>query len=282
VDAKVNVTQIKTGDKPEQILMKPTLSLKTNQKGDVAFLDLKGQVKGGTLSVSLKPDNNGKTKLSIISNNAGSALDTLDIYNQMVGGTLNIQGSQIKGGGINDIIGRGQITNFTVVKAPILAKLINLFSLSGLTELLQNKGIQFEKLKTDFEWKESKSGRIIALKNGKTTGASIGLTFGGNINQDKGTMDISGTFVPMSQINGFVSKIPLIGGLLTGGNNGGIIAATYAMTGKSKDPSVFINPLSVLTPGFLRSILFENNTTIFDNGGDDEDTKKPVKKGLNN
>lgn len=282
VTAKVDVTLIKTGDKPEQMLTKPALSLKTNSEGDVSFLDLKGQVKGGTLSVSLKPDSNGQTQLSIISNNAGSALDTLDIYNQMVGGTLYVQGSQIKGGGINDIVGQGQISDFTVVKAPILAKLINLFSLSGLTELLQNKGIEFKKLKTDFEWKETKSGRVIAFKNGKTSGASIGLTFGGNINQDKGTMDISGTFVPMSEINGFVSKIPLIGGLLTGGKGGGVIAATYAMTGKSDDPNVFINPLSVLTPGFLRSILFENNTTIFDDGGDDEVVNRPAKKGYNN
>ena len=51
-----------------------------------------------------------------------------------------------------------------------------------------------------------------------------------------------------------------------GGKNGGIIAATYAMKGSTDNPNVFINPLSVLAPGFLRSILFEGG---FDLDGDD-------------
>ncbi|HAJ90937.1 MAG TPA: hypothetical protein DCM27_08020 [Rhodospirillaceae bacterium] len=279
VNATVKVAQMKTGDKADHLLLSPNVSLKTTAAGDVAFLDLNGNFPGGKVSVSLTPDEKGQTKLQIKSDNAGGALKALDLYDQMIGGQMDIRGTQIKGGGINDITGRGIIKNFTVIRAPILAKLINLFSLSGLTELLQNKGIEFENLKTDFEWKETKSGRVIALRNGRTAGASIGLTFGGNINQDKGSIDVSGTFVPMSEINGLFSKIPLIGNLLTGGKDGGVIAATYAMTGKSNDPTVFLNPLSVLTPGFLRSIFFESNKNIFeDNSSDDDRPIQPVKK----
>ena len=280
VNATVKVAQMKTGDTAENLLLSPLLSLKTNAAGDVTFLDLKGGFPNGTVSVSLKPDDTGKTKLQIQSGNAGGALKAFGLYDQMIGGQMDIRGTQIKGGGVNDIVGRGVIKNFTVVRAPILAKLINLFSLSGLTELLQNKGIEFETLKTEFEWKDTKEGRVIALRNGRTTGASIGLTFGGNIYQDKGSINVSGTFVPMSEINGFFSKIPLIGNLLTGGKNGGVIAATYAMTGKSSDPNVFINPLSVLTPGFLRSIFFESNKDVFEDGGfgDTDAPAQPVKK----
>lgn len=282
VNAIVKVSQMKTGDDKDQILLSPDLSLKTNSAGDVTFLDLKGNFTGGNISVSLKPNASGKSEIHIQSDNAGAALRTLDIYDTMIGGVMDIRGTQMKGGGVNDIRGRGSISQFTIVKAPFLAKLINLFSLSGLTELLQDKGIEFKSLKTDFEWKDTKSGRVISVLNGRTTGASIGLTFGGVINQDKGTMDISGTFVPMSEINKFVSKIPIIGNLLTGGKNGGVIAATYAMKGDSENPSVFLNPLSVFTPGFLRSILFENDKNVFDDS-DDLDVKAPEKKrGLNN
>lgn len=284
--ATVKVAQMKTGDKPDNVLVSPNLSLETNAAGDVLFLDLQGGFPNGTVTVSLKPDDKGQSKLLIKSDNAGGALKALDLYDQMVGGQMEIRGTQMKGGGVNDIAGRGIIKNFTVVRAPILAKLINLFSLSGLTELLQNKGIEFENLKTDFEWKDTQAGRIISLRNGRTSGASIGLTFGGNINQDKGTIDVSGTFVPMSAINGFFSKIPLIGDLLTGGKNGGVIAATYAMSGKSDNPTMFVNPLSVLTPGFLRSIFWENNKNIFaDTPNDDagaEPAKAPKKKTYNN
>lgn len=280
VNATVRVSQMKTGDDKDQMLSSPTLTLKTNAKGDVIYLDLFGSFTGGDVTVSLKPNANKKSELHIKSENAGAALRVLDIYDTMIGGVMDIRGTQIEGGGVNDIRGRAIISNFTIVKAPFLAKLINLFSLSGLTELLQNKGIEFKNLKTDFEWRDAKAGRIIALRNGRTTGASIGLTFGGTVNQDKGKMDISGTFVPISEINSFFNKIPLIGSLLTGGKNGGVIAATYAITGDTENPSVFLNPLSVLTPGFLRSILFENDKNSFDDM--DKKNSVPVKKGFNN
>lgn len=274
VTVSTNVAQIKTGNSSDQILLKPTLSIKTDKNGDVTFLDLKGQFDGGKITVSLQPNEKGRSVLAVSSNNAGKALHVLDLYDQMIGGTLDIRGTQMADGAVNDIAGKAQISNFTIVKAPILAKLINLFSLSGLTELLQNKGIGFEKMKSDFEWKDTDAGRMIALKNGKTSGASISLTFAGTVNQDKGVLDIGGTFVPVAEINGILNKIPLIGGLLTGGKNGGIIAATYDMKGSPDDPSVMINPLSVLTPGFLRSLLFEGDTAIFDDGGAKKETPK--------
>lgn len=279
VSAHFDVSRLKTGREDDQFLSKPKLDLKINKKGEISYLDLRGVVKDGEVTVSLKPNKTGKMQLDIKSSNAGEALRVFDLYDRMIGGQLYVHGEQIAKGGLNDIAGHAKITEFTVVKAPVLAKLINLFSLSGLAELLQNKGIEFKTLKTDFEWKNTKSGQIINLKNGRTSGASIGLTFGGIINQSKGTTDLSGTVVPMSEINGFFSKIPVIGQLLTGGKNGGIIAATYSMKGPTENPSVFINPLSVLTPGFLRSFLFEGNTSSY---GDEEDMTEKKKAEYNN
>jgi hypothetical protein len=60
-------------------------------------------------------------------------------------------------------------------------------------------------------------------------------------------------------VNKAIGSIPLIGDVLTGGT-GALIAATYKMKGRGgKDPEVSVNPLSVLTPGILRRILFEEN-----------------------
>jgi hypothetical protein len=78
----------------------------------------------------------------------------------------------------------------------------------------------------------------------------------------------------MSEVNSLVAKIPLLGKLL-GGSSGGLIAATYTMKGSNEDPTVFINPLSVLTPGFLRSILFEGDTDFED---EPAKTSPPKKK----
>ena len=47
-------------------------------------------------------------------------------------------------------------------------------------------------------------------------------------------------------------RIPLIGRLFSPEQGSGLFAANYELTGSLKDPSVSVNPLSALTPGFLR------------------------------
>ena len=56
-------------------------------------------------------------------------------------------------------------------------------------------------------------------------------------------------------LNTALTRIPIIGALLSGGEKyGGIFAANYTMTGNPKDPDISTNPLSVLAPGFLRQL----------------------------
>ncbi len=272
VNAVVHVDRMVGGDEDEQYIIAPVVTVKTNKNDDITYLDAKAATPNGKLSISMKPNAQNRMELNIVSSNAGETLRALDIYDNVRGGRLEIRGRQIKGGGLNDIAGGAQIENFTVVKAPVLAKFVNLFSLSGMAELLQNKGIGFEKLKSKFEWKNHNGERVIIVKNGRTSGASIGLSFAGTINQTKAVTNLEGTVAPMSSVNSMVGKIPLLGKLL-GGSSGSLIAATYTMKGPSDDPSVFINPLSVLTPGFLRSILFENDTD-FDADLDDDQAEK--------
>jgi hypothetical protein len=63
-----------------------------------------------------------------------------------------------------------------------------------------------------------------------------------------------GTAVPAYALNSLVSKIPIIGRLLTGRRGEGLLGLGYRVTGRGDDPSVFVNPLSVLTPGIFRRI----------------------------
>lgn len=269
VTVTADARTMRMGDQADQIINDPKVSASIDAEGLIRNLDVVATVGKGPFRLVMKPDKSGRMTLTMTAADAGATLHAFDIYDRMVGGTLVVDGMQMPDGRINDLKGAATIRDFRVVNAPVLAKLINSLSLSGFGELLQNQGIAFTRLKTDYTWKETKHGRVISLSDGRTSGASIGLSFGGTVNQRQGTLDISGTFVPMSQINKFVSNIPLIGPLLTGGKNGGIIAATYALKGKSEDPSIFVNPLSVLTPGFLRSILFEG-------GLDMDDDPEPV------
>jgi len=131
--------------------------------------------------------------------------------------------------------------------------------LNALSFKEPSNSLNFTRLESNFEWRLGNNGDIYRIENGTTTGASIGLTFDGIVDTGKGTMDIKGTAAPLSQLNNFISNIPIIGDILTGGG-GALLAATYSIRGNTDDPSVSVNPLSVLTPGIVRKLLFEGGT----------------------
>ena len=48
--------------------------------------------------------------------------------------------------------------------------------------------------------------------------------------------------------------MPLVGRLFSPERGGGVFAASYAVHGALKTPTVTVNPLTALTPGFLRGL----------------------------
>lgn len=230
--------------------------METDTDGDITRLEMDGDVgKQGKLFVRFRPDAGGKRTFRLETDDAGSVLYAFGLYENIHGGTLVIYGEP-KGGDLRgDLFGSMRMENFRVVKAPALASLLSLMSLGGLGDLLSNQGLVFSKLESDFEWRFRPTGNLLIIKDGKTSGSSVGLTFEGVVDRGKKTTDVSGTIIPMTEINSIIAKIPLLGNIL--GGDTGLIAATYTMKGPSNDPSVMVNPLSVLAPGFLRRILFE-------------------------
>ena len=85
----------------------------------------------------------------------------------------------------------------------------------------------------------------------------MGLTFEGQVDRIQQTMNVTGTIVPVTLVNDILGSIPLLGDILSGGSDGGVFAATYSVRGPVKNPTIMVNPLAVLTPGFLRRIFFE-------------------------
>ena len=65
---------------------------------------------------------------------------------------------------------------------------------------------------------------------------------------------MEGTIVPAYVFNSLLGRIPILGRLFSPEQGGGLFAATYRMRGPLADPSVSVNPLAALTPGFLRGI----------------------------
>ena len=202
-----------------------------------------------------KPNATGVRTFRFEADDAGATLKAFGLYDQIRGGKMVIYGEPIRGIYDRNLVGLAEITNFRVVKAPVLAKLLGSMSLPGVSQLLNNEGIVFSKLESRFDWVYRPNGGVLVLKEGRTSGNSLGLTFDGTFDQRVGQVDVSGTIIPLSTLNKALSSIPVLGDIL--GGAGGMFAATYTMKGKGDEPEIKVNPLSVLAPGILRRILFE-------------------------
>ncbi len=229
--------------------------IEMNDESEPTRIEYDAVVGKGNLLVRFKPDASGKRTFRLESSDAGAALNTFGLYENILGGTLLIYGEPKGGDMRGDLYGSMRMENFRVVKAPALASLLSLMSLTGVKQLLGNEGLAFSKLESGFEWRFREAGNLLIIKDGTTSGSSIGLTFSGVVDRGKKTTDVAGTIIPMTEINSFLSKIPLVGDIL--GGPGGLIAATYSMKGPTSEPKVMVNPLSVLAPGIIRRILFE-------------------------
>lgn len=250
----VSVDQMRTAD--DQTVQYAKLYADIDNKGRFNQLEMDAIAGSGDIYMRYKPDAQGRRTFRFEADDAGAALKAFDVYPSIIGGKLVIYGEPISGVYDRNLVGVAQITDFKVVDAPSLARLLGALSLTGVTQLLNNEGLSFSKLEAGFDWLYRPQGALLVLKDGRTSGNSLGLTFDGVFDNAAMTVDVSGTIIPLSGINKAISSIPLIGDILSGGS-GAIFAATYSMQGKTEDPQVLVNPLSVLTPGILRRILFE-------------------------
>ncbi|MBU6474769.1 MAG: hypothetical protein KGQ70_02275, partial [Alphaproteobacteria bacterium] len=238
------------------------LALRRNAWGRIDMMTATGVSGGRPLKLSYLPVAAGH-QLRFEADNAGAALSALGISDGVRGGKLVVSGDpDANDPGRRDMHGSVYLMDFSLVDVPVLGRLLNALSLSGFIELLHGKGIAFRKMRCDFWWTDQgepqtqKNVRRITVRNGETSGASLGLTFEGAIDDWNNTVDMNGTIIPVSDLNKMIDVIPIVGPILTGGGKG-VFAATYTVKGPKADPDVRVNPLSVLAPGILRKLFFE-------------------------
>jgi hypothetical protein len=139
----------------------------------------------------------------------------------------------------------------------ILGRILSVGSLTGLTNLLTGEGISFEKMTADMV---ARAG-VVRISNGKASGNAMGMTVEGLVDSTSSKLKLKGVVVPAYALNSILGKIPIIGAL-AGGEGEGLIAFNYAIGGRFEKPDISVNPLSGLTPGFLRGIfgIFDADT----------------------
>ncbi len=258
VEADVNVRRMRVN--PGGVVEATKIYADMNAKGDLNRFEMDSTVGDGPLKLRYRPSDSGLMTIFVEAADAGATLRAFNVYENMKGGKLVLNGRSVNGTDQRNVLrGNGNITDFNVVKAPILARLLGAMSITGIPELLGNQGIFFARLEADFDWVVQRQGDIYYMRDGRTSGSSVGLTFQGRVDKVQDEMNINGTIIPASMLNEIISNIPILGTLLTGGGESALIAATYTVKGPSQTPTVTVNPLSVLAPGFLRRVFFEED-----------------------
>jgi hypothetical protein len=180
----------------------------------------------------------------------GATLRALNINDAAEGGKMRVIGSLP--GPLPDAPMTASLiaSDFILKDAPVLAKLLTVASLTGLLNLMTGEGITFNEMIGDFRLEDD----VLSSELIRVYGSALGLTAQGYVHVGGGDSDLAGTVVPAYSVNQVLGEIPLLGFLLTGGEGEGVFAITYRVTGDISDPSVSVNPLSVLAPGFLRGL----------------------------
>jgi hypothetical protein len=213
---------------------------------------------GKSAAVRLVPNGTGQA-LSVVSADAGATLRALNLFDTVMGGTLDIQGTIADDEPETPLQGVATMTNFRVVKAPVMARVMSLASFTGISDVLSGEeGVAFDKASMPFTYHSD----VIDVRDGQAYGSEVGITVSGRFDIKGDRADLRGTLVPAYTLNSLIGKIPLIGPLIVGEKGSGMFAATYGVRGALNSPDVSVNPLAALTPGFLRGLfsIFDTDT----------------------
>ncbi len=215
-------------------------------------VSVSGKLNGKPVSVTGKGNGDAPPPLTVESDDAGAFLRYLDIYPRMQAGSLS---GQILPAG-KRMSGYLIAKDFSLRNEPAIRRLV--------TESVPDQARQvsgdtrFTKMRIDF----SREGTETTIKEAVIFGPQIGLTFNGIVDLVRDRISLSGTFIPAYGLNNAFAQIPVVGAILGGGRNEGLLAVTFGVSGRASDPNVAVNPLSAVTPGIFRKIFeFRNDTT---------------------
>ncbi|WP_114947739.1 DUF3971 domain-containing protein [Microvirga calopogonii] len=224
------------------------------RKDNLRQLDMRGRLGASDVIGRTMPDA-GNQVVILQAQDAGALLRFTDIYRRMSGGDLILQIATGDGPQAGHVI----LHSFALVNEPALRRII-----PTQTQIIAGQDragnpqavrvdvneVQFAKARLEFT---RNAGRL-DFKDAAIWGNQIGFTLGGFIDYARDRLDITGTFVPAYGLNNVFAQVPLFGPLLGGGQYEGLFAVNFRLNGQASSPSLTVNPLSAVAPGFLRKL----------------------------
>lgn len=250
------------------VLNDATMTLKTD--GDrLSQMEVEGSFpEGGGVYIGVAGPETGRREMIVSSSDAGAFISGLYEIESVSGGQLDLSAriepeglyyrqqdepiDEAIGGSESDIIyGEAFISDFQVTDLPLLARLLSSAgSFQGVAELLNGEGLSFNDLSVPFVMLPER----IEFSDVRAAGSSVGVTMEGIYYSPIDEIDFSGTLVPIYTVNKVLGSVPLIGDLFVSRKGEGVLGFTYSIQGPLEEARVFVNPLSVMAPGFFRRI----------------------------
>jgi hypothetical protein len=207
--------------------------------------------KNNQIMANIGVQTDGKRHFMLQLQDFGSSIKATANNDNFKGGIFSLKGIFADNLSNKPLQGKMILQNVKVVNAPILTRIFTLVSLTGIADALAGDGISFDKIIADIDY----DGERILFDKATAKGDALGVMFAGMI-QPFGLqkLNLKGTIIPSYSLNSLPSQIPLLGELLIGDEGEGVFATRFSVKGTLDDPDVSANPLSMITPGFLRNV----------------------------
>jgi hypothetical protein len=185
------------------------------------------------------PEKNG-TAVRLQSEDAGGVLAAAGAFQSARSGSLDLTLTPRAQEGYYD--GHIAMSDLRVRNTNVLADLLNAISVVGILEQLNGEGLVFNEAQGDFVL----APNGIEVTRSSAVGASLGVSMAGVYRTSTDELFMQGVISPVYLLNGI--------GALFSKRGEGLFGFNYSLRGKASDPSVGVNPLSILTPGMFREI----------------------------
>ena len=242
---KINIKKIKLDKENEINNLKGFLKVKNNKIFD---LNLNSNFSNEEkIFLTIKSEKDNKTITNFYSHRAKPFVKKYKFIKEFEEGNIVYHSTKINNVSKSRLI----IDNFKVKEVPVLAKLLTLASLQGISDLLTGEGIRF----TDFEMTYSKNNSLMTIDEIYAIGPAISIMMNGYVESEK-LVSLRGTLVPATTINRTIASIPLLGDILIGKKIGeGVFGISFKIKGSANDLRTTVNPIKTLTPRFITRTL---------------------------
>jgi hypothetical protein len=209
------------------------------------------KLNGVAVSAKITPRSDGAASIVMTTQNAGAVLRFMDIYNRMQGGDMDLRLTKT---GASEA-GYLMVHDFMLRDEPALKRASAVAS--DNSEQGAKRGfiadvsdVAFTKLRLDF----TRKGDFFDVTDAVMWGNEVGGTLSGQLDYGRDYVNIIGTFVPAYGLNNAFAKIPVLGLFLAGNKYEGVFSVPFQISGRASRPTLSINAIAAVSPGFLRKI----------------------------